>query len=244
MATSSPSTDPKTFPNTKWTLVVQARGVDATDAWADIFSQYSYPLYAYARRRGYSKHDAEDITQGFFYELISKDCLASANQERGRLRSFLLTMLKNYMASEWKRTQAAKRGGGQQIVSLDVNMAEQKIESSPVGKELTPDQDYDRKWALTLFNETLGEMVADIEQKYGKPMAKAIRPYLIHQSERVDYKALQEELGIQDSNLRIFIHRRRKGLREALRQRVAETLMSEDEVEDEFRYVISLLGAV
>ncbi len=241
MATSSPPKS-NSFPITKWTLVRQARGEATSDAWTDIFKSYWYPLYAYVRRRGYNMHDAEDLTQGFFYELISKDCLASADRERGRLRAFLLAMLKNHLASEWKRSQAAKRGGGQQIVSLNVAMAEEKIDASDSSKELSPEDDFDRKWAITLFQDALAELQRDIEERHGKKMFTELRHYLIHQADRVDYKKLQEAVGIVDSNMRIMVHRQRKALRRSLRARVAETLMDEADVEDEFRYVMMLLS--
>ena len=113
--TPGPS-DAAGFAATRWTLVLAAAGGNvsprAAEAMAELCRIYWYPLYAYVRRRGHDTHEAEDLTQEFFLRLLAKNYLAGVDREKGKFRAFLLASLKHFLANEWDRSQAQKRGGG------------------------------------------------------------------------------------------------------------------------------------
>ncbi len=135
---------------TRWSIVLNARAGDerAERALAEICEAYWFPLYVFVRRSGRSAEDAEDLTQSFFAKLIEKGYLQKADQERGRLRSFLLASLKNFMADEWDKSQAQKRGGGKQLVSIDQAAAEERYALEPKD-EASPDRLFEKRWPDT-----------------------------------------------------------------------------------------------
>ena len=138
------------FPTTHWSLVLEAGAGDDTAARAALETlcrQYWYPIYAFVRRQGRTHHEAEDCTQEFLARLLAADGVARARPERGRFRAFLLSSLRHFLANEWRKTQAAKRGGGVVIESLDWQDAEQRFAHEPADPGLTPEQAFDRSWA-------------------------------------------------------------------------------------------------
>src|SRR5688572_32879182 len=128
----------------------------ARRALEELCRTYWYPLYAYVRRSGKSPEEAEDLTQEFFARLLEKDLFAQADRERGRFRTFLLTALQRFLANEWHRSQAQKRGGGVSIVSIDASHAEERYHAEPADAS-TPERLYERRWALTLLDRVLGD---------------------------------------------------------------------------------------
>ncbi|HXJ73204.1 MAG TPA: sigma-70 family RNA polymerase sigma factor, partial [Candidatus Dormibacteraeota bacterium] len=151
---TSSSPGPGLFPHTRWSLVLSATRGDAAEsapALETICRTYWQPLYAYARRCGQSPHDAQDLTQEFFRHLLEKRWLDAADPDKGRLRTFLIVMLKHFMSKEWRRASAQRRGGGQAHVLLDTALAESRYAADP-GHMLAPDETFDRQWALTLLD--------------------------------------------------------------------------------------------
>jgi DNA-directed RNA polymerase specialized sigma24 family protein len=141
------------FATTHWTVVIAAgqRHTPQSDhALEELCRTYWFPLYAYVRRRGYSKADAEDLVQAFFARFLAKNYLAGLNEERGRFRAFLLAALKNFLINEWKHAQRLKRGGGAVNLSLDWETADTKFQVAATA-EPSPDQAFDREWALALL---------------------------------------------------------------------------------------------
>lgn len=138
---------PRLFPATHWSVVLAARGGDDTDsmrALETLCRAYWYPLYAYLRRQGHSPHDAQDLTQGFFARLLEKHYLDAVDRDKGRFRSFLLMALKRFLAKEWERDHAQKRGGGQVALSLDTELAERRYQGEGA-EHLAPDRMYGAK---------------------------------------------------------------------------------------------------
>jgi DNA-directed RNA polymerase specialized sigma24 family protein len=145
------------FVTAHWSVVLAAGHGDTTraaDALAHLCKAYWYPLYAYARGRGSSPHDAQDLTQEFFARLLAGNWIAKADQQRGRFRSFLLSAMKHFIANEWNKAQTQKRGGGQPILSLNDDSAEHRYRLEPVEKA-TPESLFERGWALTLLDGVL-----------------------------------------------------------------------------------------
>src|ERR1035437_8464667 len=145
------------FVTTHWSVVLSARQKDSPETAAALETlcrTYWYPLYAYVRRQGHSPHDAQDLTQEFFARLLQKDYLKAAAREKGRFRTFLIVALKRFLANEWDRVRAQKRGGGQPLLSLDAEVAEGRYRIEPV-EGATADKVYERRWALTLLDHTI-----------------------------------------------------------------------------------------
>ena len=151
------------FAATRWTVVLaagQAASPQAGRALEELCRAYWYPLYAYVRRRGYDVHEAEDLTQEFFARLLAKHYLADVDRTKGKFRSFLLASLKHFLANEWDRAHAAKRGGGQPLLSLATRTAETRYRSEPAD-ELDPEKLLERQWALALLDQVLDRLQAE-----------------------------------------------------------------------------------
>ena len=148
------------FVTTHWSVVLAATRSDTTRAQAALArlcQAYWYPLYAYVRRRGYEAHDAQDLTQEFFTRLLEQNWLAQADRERGRFRTFLLAALSHFLANEWDKARAKKRGGAVQIVPLQLDSAETRYGQEPADP-VTPEQCFERRWALALLEEVLNRL--------------------------------------------------------------------------------------
>lgn len=226
------------FATTRWSLV-QAAGrasPDRSQALADLCADYWYPLYAYVRRRGHGVEEARDLTQSFFVHLLDKETLARADPARGRFRSFLLTSMKNFLAGEWRKETAQKRGGTAPLASLDFELAEKRYRSEPADR-LTPEAVYERRWALGLLDRA----VADLGREYhlaGKgELFQALQGAIGDRSESVDYPALAERLGQSEGSLRTAVSRLRSRWRQRLRQYVQETVVDASEVGAELRHL-------
>ena len=162
------------FATTRWSMVLAAGAGPserADRALSELCAGYWHPLYAYVRRRGYDPDDACDLTQAFFARLIEQRRLAAADPVRGRFRSFLLTAMKNFLASEWRRQAAAKRGGGAEVVSIDAADAEDRHRIEPADNR-TPEADYQRRWALALIERA----VDDVRRAYAGGGAMGLCP--------------------------------------------------------------------
>jgi DNA-directed RNA polymerase specialized sigma24 family protein len=153
------------FLTTHWSVVLAAGRSDSTraqNALARLCQTYWYPIYAYVRRRGHSPHDAQDLTQEFFAQLLERHSVASADPNRGRFRSFLLTAVDHFLVHEWQKVHAQKRGGGRQILSLDLALAEQRYDLEPADTA-TPDKLFDKHWAGALLEEVLSQLEAEYQ---------------------------------------------------------------------------------
>lgn len=233
------------FHTTRWSIVVGAQGKSSRDPAASMESlcrQYWPPLYAYARRRGHSRHDAQDLTQEFFARLLEKDWLAAAAPVRGRLRSFLLMAMKRFMANEWDRSQTRKRGGGIGFVSLDVEEGEHLFASG--GPATQPAESFfDRSWALTLMESAMRRLQEESGTGDRRTEYERLKPSLTAGRGETDYDSLAVALGVTPTSARSAVHRLRKRFREIFREEVAGTVALPEEVDEEMRAVIAALGA-
>lgn len=222
------------FETTRWTVVFAAARAEeehARMAMEDLCRTYWYPLYAYVRRRGHSKEDAEDLTQAFFARLCARNDLDGLNPERGRFRAFLLAALKHFLANEWDRSQRLKRGGGVTFLSLDAQDAEERYRIEP-SHHLSPDKLYDRAWAMTLLERVVGKLEA---VHAGNAAFVRLKPCLTGGRDALDYAAVATEIGMSESAVRVAAHRLRRQYRELLRAEIAETLDEPGEFEDELQ---------
>ena len=213
------------FATTRWSMVLAAGGgapsEQADRALADLCAGYWYPLYAYVRRRGYDAEDARDLTQAFFARLLERRGLASADPARGRFRSFLLTAMKNFLASEWRRQAAGKRGGGAAIVSIDAADAEQRYRSEPADTR-TPEALYERRWALALLERAVADVGRSYAERGQSELFDALKTYLGFDAAEAPYGDLSRRLGRSEPALRTALSRLRARWRTRVRALVAE----------------------
>ena len=225
-------------------MVVAAGRADtsrARDALARLCQTYWHPLYAYVRRVGHSPHDAQDLTQEFFARLLEKNFLADADESRGRFRSFLLASLKHFLANEWHKAQAQKRGGGQIPISIDVSAAETSCHFEPADTT-TADKIYERHWALTLLDQVLRRLREDYVRDGKQNLFEQLKPTLTEASRSVAYAEIARRLDTTEGAVKVAVHRLRQRYREILRAEIAETVACPGEVEDELRNLFAALA--
>jgi len=203
---------------------------------------YWYPLYAFVRRQGNSHHQAEDLTQGFFIHLLSSDAIARAQPERGRFRTFLLAALRNFMTSEWRRAHAAKRGGGAEPLPLPLGGAEERFAAETPDSGLTPEEAFDRNWALSLIDRELAHLRAEYTGSGRGHLFEALAPHVWGDA-TVSQATEAARLGMNEHAFTVAVSRLRKRLRERLRAAVAATVADEATVSDELRHLLAALRA-
>lgn len=240
---ASSSAAPRIFPNTRWSVVLaatQRASPESAAALEALCRAYWYPLYAYVRHCGQSPHDAQDLTQEFFRRLLEKRWLDSANPDKGRLRSFLVTAMKNFMRNEWRRASAQRRGGGHTPLQLDTSLAESRYAAD--NHALPADEGFDQQWALTLLDLTVsrlrGEFVAA-----GKPGDfEALKSCLMAGRGTIDYTSVASRLGVNEGAARVAVHRLRKRFREIYREEISKTLANGADIEEELRHLAAALS--
>jgi RNA polymerase sigma-70 factor (ECF subfamily) len=232
------------FITTHWSVVLAARRSDTTRAQAALArlcQAYWYPLYAYVRRRGYGAHDAQDLTQEFFARLLEQNWLAQADRERGRFRTFLLAALNHFLANEWDKARAKKRGGAVQIVPLQLDTAETRYGQEPADP-LTPEQCFERRWALALLDEVLSRLREEHATAGTEGLFDALKPCLVGDRQAQPYAALAAKLGMTEGAVKVAVHRLRQRYRQLLREEIANTVGSRGEVDEEMHHLFSVLA--
>lgn len=246
---TSTSTDAKRhtdawFVTTHWSVVSKAGRHDTTrasDALAKLCQDYWFPLYAYVRRRGYSAHDAQDLTQAFFACLLERQSLANADRNRGRFRSFLLGAMNYFLANEWARMQTQKRGGGQKILSLDLAAAEERFDLEPVDHS-SPDKAFDKEWATALLAKVLNRLEEEFRREDKQALFEALKQTLAGSRETQPYAALATQLDMNEGAVKTAVHRLRKRYRQLLEAEIAETVTSPEEVKEELAYLLTVIS--
>ena len=209
-------------------------------ALSTLCEAYWYPLYAYVRRQGHQSAEAQDLVQEFFCRLLERDYLQTADKERGRFRSFLLTILKRFLSNEKKRNNAQKRGGGQVILSLDFGSGEERLRLEPAD-DRTPERLFNRQWVLTLLDHVLMQLGQDYEGKGKAALFDSLKIYLATSSDMPSYAQLAKDLDMTESAIKVAVHRLRERYRKLLRTEIANTVANDDEVDDELNYLLESL---
>lgn len=229
------------FRTTHWSVVLAAsrrNAPDAQDALAKLCQSYWYPLYAYVRRRGHDSHEAEDLTQEFFARLLDKNYLEGITREGGRFRSYLLTTLKHFLANEWERARAQKRGGGKALVSLDDQDAEARYKFEPADSA-TPEILFERRWALTVLDQVMVRLRDEYITQGKAVLFEHLQPLLAGDKSLIPYAEVGAALSMSEGAVKVAVHRLRKRYGQLLQDEIAETVAAPEEVEDEIRYLIS-----
>jgi RNA polymerase sigma factor (sigma-70 family) len=233
------------FPETQWTLVQRAQSSDPTDemrrALEDICKRYWLPIYAFIRRSGQQGADAEELTQEFIVRLIDGEYLSRADRLRGKLRTFLLACLKHFLADHRRADQRLKRGGRHEHVSIDHAMAENAYGVEPVD-EMTPDVLFERRWAMSLMDQVIEKMAAQMEDAGNKQLFYAAVPFAQKGVPPISREEAAAQLGMSPEAVKMAVSRLRQRFREQLRLAVAETLGPDDDLEAEMQHLRSILA--
>lgn len=247
---SAPCGPSPRFATTRWSLVLQAKdkaAPQARAALADLCKAYWYPLYAFVRKRSRDGHEAQDRTQGFFVRLLEQDFLDDVVPERGRFRAFLLAAIKHFIANEIDRERAIKRGGRHRIGSLaaaafDWESGESRYLTDP-SHDLTAERLFERQWALALLERVLNRL-RDEHQAAGKlGQFETLQPFLSLARDTANYAEAARQLDTTEVAARVAAHRLRKRYRQLLRDEIAHTVATSDEIEDEIRHLFEVLAS-
>jgi RNA polymerase sigma factor (sigma-70 family) len=232
------------FATTHWTVVLAAgkRHTPQSDrALEELCRTYWFPLYAYVRRRGHNKEDAEDSVQEFFARFLAKNYLAGLSAERGRFRAFLLASLKHFLINEWKKSQRLKRGGGEKILSLDWQTADTKFQVAATN-EPSPDKVFDREWALALLAKVIERLQTECEADGKTKLFEQLKIFLTVGKGAWSHADAAKNLGMDETAVRVAVHRLRKRYRILLREEISQTLTDATDVDEEMRALFGAFG--
>ncbi len=233
------------FTTTHWSVVlsaIDAHAPGAPEALAQLCRTYWYPLYAFIRRKGHSPHDAEDLTQEFFHHLLEKSSLERVDRARGRFRSFLLASLEYFLANQWRHDHRLKRGGGNEVISLDAQAAENRYSQEPA-TQLSPEQIYDQRWAQALLDEVLHHLRREYAAAGKAALFDTLRVFLTGEKRPATYATLAIQLETTEGALKMAVSRLRQRYGELLRAEIARTVSGPGDVEEELRSLHAALGA-
>ena len=233
------------FATTHWTVVLaagQRSTPQSAHALEELCQTYWFPLYAYVRRRGHNKPDAEDLTQAFFARFLEKNFLENLASEKGRFRAFLLAALKNFLANEWDKSRAQKRGGGSAHLSLDWQTADTQFQIAS-NAEPSPDQVFDREWALALLAKVIGRLQGECIADGKGGLFEQLKTFLTAGSDSRSHADAASSLNMDEVAVRVAVHRLRKRYRVLLRDEIAQTLADESQVDEEMRALFRAFAA-
>jgi DNA-directed RNA polymerase specialized sigma24 family protein len=240
-----PDASTSKFQTTSWTLVVSAAEAPTADsrrALATLCQMYWHPVYAFIRRNGHDRDHAQDLTQGFFAVLLEKNYLRDADRERGRFRSFLLASVKHFLANEWDKEHALKRGGDQVAVPIDLVDAEASYASDAPEQE-TPERLFERRWALALLEQVMFKLRAEYSSKGKAEQFDRLSVFLNGNPDEANYAKLAAEMSVSAGSLRVAVHRIRRQYGDLVRAEIAETVSTPEEIGEEVRFLLAALSA-
>ena len=231
------------FATTRWSLVLAVGGTDTKEsrsALGRLLETYWYPLFAFARRKGRSADDACDLTQEFLSGLLEGSLFRAADPGKGRFRTFLLTAFERFLVDAWRHENSERRGGGRRVFSLSAIDAEERYRLEPADT-LTPEQIFERRWAMTLLEETFQRLEEESAAAGRGELFAAVRPILSGEDSGSAYAELGAKLGFKEGAVRTAVHRLRRRFGALLRAEIAQTISDPQDIEDELRHLLHLL---
>jgi RNA polymerase sigma-70 factor (ECF subfamily) len=210
-------------------------------ALSRLCQSYWFPIYAFVRKKGHSPEEAQDLVQEFFAGFLEKNYVAKADRERGRFRYFLMTSAENFLYKQNDRARAQKRGGGRQLISLDWQDAEGRYSCEP-RTETDPARTFEQRWAATLLNTVLARLQNEFRTNDRGELFDALQAHLWGDSESIGYAQLAERFGLTLANVKVTAHRLRQRYRELLREEIAHTVGSPDQIDDEIQHLMKVVS--
>ena len=232
------------FATTHWSVVLEAQGESpaAHDALEELCRTYWRPVYAFLRRQGVGPEEAEDITQGFFAQLLERRKFSSLRKEKGRLRSFLLGALKYFLADERRRAMAIKRGKGQRLIPLERLRVDERIEMEP-SDPVTAEMIYERRWALTVLENVLSRLKDEYQTAGNAALFDLLKQLLPDEPGSPSQADIAARLGMTENAIRQAFYRFRQRYQSILREEIAHTVATPGDIEDELRHLIAVVEA-
>lgn len=231
------------FRTTHWTVVLSATrdgSAKAQASWEELCETYWFPLYAFIRKRGYDPHTAEDLTQSFFAFLIEKDALGKVERQKGKFRSFLIASAKNFLANDWNRAQTAKRGGRYSFVAWEEECAEERYQLE-ADLQFSAEMVFDRTWASVLLERVQTQLAEEFRIAGKEELFQTLRTKLLG-DDAPAYVECAHKLQLSEGAIRMTVTRMRKRLRDILREEIARTVATPDEIEEEVRHFLTLIS--
>lgn len=231
------------FPETRWSQVLTARGdgPKSREALESLCQAYWPPVYHFIRHRGQNHADAQDLTQGFFANLLERRSFDTVDPSKGRLRSFLLTAVTRFMANEHERSMAWKRGGRAVHLPIDAE-TDWDMPSCDPGHALTPEIAFERAWALRLLDRVLEDLGRTADEAGQGALFGELRGLISFEPPPASYETIGGRLGMSVSAVKAAAHRLRHRYRDALRLHIADTVAHEAEVEDELNHLFEIFS--
>jgi len=239
---------PGQFHTTRWSVVLlsaQSHLSGSKEALAELCKLYWYPLYGHIRRYGFSAHDAQDLTQGFFLDLLEHKALSRVDQQKGKFRSFLLASLQNFLSNEAQKARCLKRGGQVQFVYLDLNDAEDRYGKEERVENLTPDKIFDARWAFALLNEAKRRLRQEYVDIGKTAIFEALKGFVdtVNTKTLPSYEEVAEQLNLSVAAVKTLIHRLRKRNTAIVLEEIMRTVSDPADVEAESRELCAALIA-
>ena len=231
------------FPTTRWSLILQARHRDdipARAALEELCEAYWLPVYGFMRRQTKDMHEAQDLTQGFFTSLLSRDAFAELHPDRGRFRSFLLAAAKHFVCNEWDKQAAVIRGGKVVLHSLDYEFGERQL-SQELSREQSAEMIFERRWAVAMLDRVLNRLRDEYKLTDRMPLFECLSPFLSGDQDGEGYPSVCETLQLSPEAARVAAHRMRKRYRQILREEIAHTTATPQDVDGEIRHLFAAL---
>jgi RNA polymerase sigma-70 factor (ECF subfamily) len=228
------------FATTHWSVVGRVGAsatVESAAALDRLCRQYWQPLYYFVRRRGYNEQDAQDLTQGFFARLLEKGAIEAADPQRGRFRTFLLAALQNYLANEWHRGNRQKRGGGQHFLSFEEALSAEAGYQLLPHDTAAPDRLYDRRWAQGVLQAVL----ARLRKEFDGDRFDVLKQFLFGDRGEVSYADAAASMGLSEAATKSAIYRLRQRYGELFTHEISQTVLHPEDVDDEIRYLLTVL---
>lgn len=242
-STPTSTTPGDVFPVTHWTAVLAAGkqpSPQADAALEELCRTYWYPIYAYVRRQGVGKEDAEDLTQAFFARFLQRNYFERLSSEKGKFRAFLLASLKHFISDQQDKRGRLKRGGKAIHLSLDWESGDRRFRLDPAGP-FNPDQAFDREWALSLLDRVLERLRQECQTEEKGALFERLKPFLMLNKGSIPYPDAAAALGMSEGAVRVAVHRLRRRYRELLRQEISQTVHEPDQVLEEMQALFSAL---
>jgi RNA polymerase sigma factor (sigma-70 family) len=235
---------PVAFTTTHWSVVLTAQGESpaAHEALEKLCRIYWRPIYSFVRRQGIGPEEAEDITQGFFAQLLECRSLSAVRKEKGRLRSYLLGALKYFLVDEQRRAMAIKRGKGQRLIPLEGLRADERIEMEPADP-VTAEMIYERRWASTVLEQVLSRLKDEYHAAGNATLFDSLKELLPDEPGAPSQAEIAARLGISENAVRQAFYRFRQRYQSLLREEIAHTVATPGDIEDELRHLIAVLEA-
>jgi RNA polymerase sigma-70 factor (ECF subfamily) len=239
---------PGQFHTTRWSVVLlsaQSQVSGSKEALSELCKLYWYPIYGHIRRYGFSAHDAQDLTQGFFVDLLEHKALSRVDQQKGKFRSFLLASLQNFLSNEAQKARCLKRGGQVQFVSLDLNDAEDRYGKEEPAESLTPDKIFDARWGFALLSEAKRRLRQEYVDAGKTGIFEALKGFVDPVTTKIlpSYEEVAEQVNLSVAGVKTLIHRLRKRNTAIVREEIMRTVSNPADVEAESRELCAALIA-